>query len=117
MPRSTGPDPAADTARRATSRRQTPGRGSFGRPADLRRHARVDLGRLDESLDLEVLAELDVHQARGGAVVDGRNAVARQGRRIAEPARHVAARRLAPDLGVRSVDCGDELVALLDLRA
>src|SRR5207253_8819964 len=85
--------------------------------ADLHRHTGVDLRRLHEPLDLEILAELDVHQPGGRAVVDGRHAVAGERRCVAEPARYVAAGRLPPDLGVRGVDRGDELVALLDLRA
>src|SRR2546429_1413629 len=85
--------------------------------ADLHRHPRVDLGRLDEAVDLEVLAELDVHQAGRGAVVDRRHAVARECRRVAEPTRHVAARRLTEHLLVRSVDRGDQLVTLVDLAA
>ena len=47
---------------------------------------------LHEPVDLEVLAELDVHQARRRPVVEGRDAVARQRRRVAEPARDVALR-------------------------
>ena len=37
---------------------------------------RVDLGRPDEPVDLEILAQLDVHQAGRGAVVDRRHAIA-----------------------------------------
>src|SRR5262249_27709983 len=87
-----------------------------GDATDLHRDACVDLRRLDEALDLEVLAQLDVHQPCRGAVVDSRDAVAGESRRVAEPARDVASRCLAPDLGVHLVDCGHELVAFLDLR-
>src|SRR5919204_2151120 len=53
-------------------------------PADGHGDPRVDLGRLDEGVDLEVLAQLDVHQPGRGAVVDGRHAVARERGRVAE---------------------------------
>ena len=67
--------------------------------------------RLDEAVDVEVLAELDVHQPGRRAVVERRDAVARERGRVAEPARHVAARHLAVDLLVRLVDGLHELVA------
>src|SRR5215472_2064284 len=86
-----------------------------GEATDLHRDACVNLRRLDEAVDLEVLAELDVHQPGRGAVVDRRHAVAGERRRVAEPARDVATRRLAPDRGVHLVDRRDELVSLLDL--
>src|SRR6188472_3606174 len=79
--------------------------------------SRVHLGGADEPVDLEVLAELDVHQPGRGAVVHGRDVVAGQRRRVREPAGHVAAGRRPEDLLVRSVDRRHELVALLDLCA
>src|SRR5262249_13805179 len=78
---------------------------------------RVRLRGLHQPVDLEVLAELDVHQSGRGAVVDGRDAVACERGRVAEPPRDITAGSLAEDLLVRRVDGADELVPLLDLRA
>src|SRR5437588_851248 len=72
--------------------------------ADLHGHARVHLGSPDEAVDLEVLPQLDVHQPRGGAVVERRHAVPAECGGIAEPARHVAPRLRAEDLFVGRVD-------------
>ena len=72
---------------------------------------------LHEPVDVEVLAQLDVHQARRGSVVHGRDAVAGQRGRVTEPASDVAARALAEDLLVRGVDRLHELVPLVDLGA
>src|SRR6185437_5051526 len=101
--------PVSDTGRVRTRR------GSCS-AADLHCYAGVDLGSLDEPVDLEALAELDVHQAGRGAVVDGRDAVARERGGVAEPARHVALGLRAEHALVRVVDGGHELVTLLDLR-
>src|SRR5438067_185501 len=92
-------------------------RSSSRDATNLQRNARVDLRCLDEAVDLEVLALLDVHQPGRRAVVHRRDAVARQCRRVAEPARDVALGFVAEDLGVCPVDRADELVALVDLRA
>src|SRR6185312_4353775 len=84
-------------------------------PAHAHRDPGVDLGRADEAVDLEVLAERDVHQARRRPVVDGRDAVPRQRRGVREPARDVAARLLAEHPLVRLVDRRDERMLFLDL--
>src|SRR5215472_4307833 len=111
------PHPATSSAKRCQSARPWSLPASrcrstvhSGEATDLHRDACVDLRRLGESLDLEVLAQLDVHQSGRRPVVDRRHAVPRQRGRVAEPARHVALRYLAPDLGVRGVDRRDELV-------
>src|SRR3954451_4145594 len=85
--------------------------------ADAHRNACVRLGGADEAVDLEILTLLDVHQPGRGAVVDGRDPVARQRRGVGEPAGHVAPRRLAEDLLVGCVDRRYELVSLVDLRS
>src|SRR3982751_3593805 len=92
-------------------------RSSSRDATNLQRNACVDLRRLDEAVELEVLALLDVHQPGRRAVVHRRDAVARQRRRVAEPARDVALRCVAEDVRMRLVDRTDELVALVDLRA
>src|SRR5581483_82680 len=86
------------------------------RATDLLRRARVDLRRLDEPVDVEVLAEYCVRQPAGRAVVDGGDPVARQHARVREPARDVALGWRSEHLGVRLVERADERVLLLDLR-
>src|SRR5262249_5905243 len=93
------PAPASPgEARRPTSR------------AEPLRRACVDVGSPNETVDVEVLAELGVEQTCGRAVVHGRDPVAGKHRRVGEPPGDVPPGRLAEDLLVRRVDRGDERV-------
>src|SRR6266508_4005522 len=83
-------------------------------PAYPLRRQRVDARRVDQALDLEVLA-LGTRKAARGAVVDRGDPVAGEDARVREPAHGVAVGRGPEDLRVALVDRADELVALRDL--
>ena len=78
---------------------------------------RVDISRLHEPVDLQILAQLRIREAARSAVVDRRDPVPAQDGCVREPTRDVPLRRSPEDLGVRVAERRDERVTLLDLGA
>src|SRR6266508_168799 len=85
-------------------------------PAYPLRRQRVDARRVDQALDLEVLA-LGAGKPAGSAVVDRRDPVASEHARVREPAHRVTVGCRPEHLTVALVDRADELVALRNLGA
>src|SRR5205823_14695923 len=78
--------------------------------------ARVDLCPPHEPLDCEVLTELRIGKPARRAVVDRRDAVPRQDRRVREPPRDVAPSRRAEHVYMRRLERSHEGMLGVDLR-